>query len=683
MGGDEFAILAIDATQGYHGIDHATAEKKIPRWTKTARSMTLLALLACGTGFCQNASGQVQKSQGISSVQTPTSNTVINSLTGKERAWLREHPVIHVVQDPNWPPVEFADERGEPSGMAGDYLNIIEQRLGVKFKRVRNLSWQEAYARLKRWEIDMTTSVAMTPERMEFWAFTKPYMKIPVVIVAHADVTYIADMRELVGKKVAVVEGYAVNDWIPRDFPEIQLVRVKTVQEGLKALQREEVFAYIENMLVVGYYMAKLKMTNLKIAGETPYINAQCMAVRKDWPILAGILDKAFDSIAEIERNDIYKKWLPIRYEHGFNYSLFWRALAIFAVIILGLIVWIRKLSREIRHRKKAEAALIESEKKHRLLFDSAGDAIFIHDTEARMLAVNQLACKQLGYTHEELMSMTVDQVDSPEEAPHASDRIARLMEHGHLTFETAHQRKDGSPIPTDVSAQRITWDGQPAMMSICRDITFRKQAEEDLKATAEKLRKSLVGTIHALSVTVETRDPYTAGHQKKVSSLARTIAQEMGLPKDTVEHIRMAGTIHDLGKISVPAEILSKPTKLTDIEFSLIKVHPQSGYDILKDVDLPYPVAEIVYQHHERLDGSGYPNGLKGDSILLESKILTVADVVEAMASHRPYRAARGIDAALDEIEANKGIFYDAKAVDACVRVFREKGFTFETTAS
>jgi len=203
-------------------------------------------------------------------------------------------------------------------------------------------------------------------------------------------------------------------------------------------------------------------------------------------------------------------------------------------------------------------------------------------------------------------------------------------------------------------------------------DITARKQAEE-------KLRKSLIGTINALSSTVETRDPYTAGHQRRVSTLARSIAQEMGLPRDTIDTIRMAGTIHDIGKISVPAEILSKPGKLTSVEMEMLKIHPQAGYDILKDTGLPYPIAEMVYEHHERLDGSGYPRGLKNGEILLESSILAVADVVEAMASHRPYRPALGLDAALSEIEQNKGILYHPEVVDACLKLFKEKGFRFE----
>jgi putative nucleotidyltransferase with HDIG domain len=171
-------------------------------------------------------------------------------------------------------------------------------------------------------------------------------------------------------------------------------------------------------------------------------------------------------------------------------------------------------------------------------------------------------------------------------------------------------------------------------------------------------------------------RDPYTAGHQKKSADVARAIATEMGFAPEKIDGIRMAGTIHDIGKLSIPAEILSKPTRLTDIEYSLIKQHSMSGYEMLKDIESPWPLAEIVYQHHERMDGSGYPRHLKGDEIIMEARIIAVADVVEAMASHRPYRASLGIEAALEEIEKNKGILYDNVVVDACLRLFRHKGF-------
>ena len=186
-------------------------------------------------------------------------------------------------------------------------------------------------------------------------------------------------------------------------------------------------------------------------------------------------------------------------------------------------------------------------------------------------------------------------------------------------------------------------------------------------------------GIIRVLGQTVEVRDPYTAGHQRRVSKLASAIAEKVGLSQDMIRGVRMAGEIHDLGKISLPAEILSKPTKLTSLEFGMIKLHPQTGYDILKGIEFSWPIAEEVYQHHERMDGSGYPRGLKGNEILLEARILAVADVVEAMNSHRPYRPALGLEKALAEIEMNRGVLYDPSAVDVCLHLFRELDYQFE----
>jgi PAS domain S-box-containing protein len=209
-------------------------------------------------------------------------------------------------------------------------------------------------------------------------------------------------------------------------------------------------------------------------------------------------------------------------------------------------------------------------------------------------------------------------------------------------------------------------------------DITTRKQAEETLHQTMNLLQEALRGVIDVVVMAVETRDPYTSGHQKRVSKLAYAMAKDMELADPQIEGILMAGLIHDLGKIAVPADILSKPTKLSDLERSLVRLHPENGYAILKNIHFPWPLAEIVLQHHERLDGSGYPRGLKNDQILCEARIIGIADVVEAIASHRPYRAALGINAALEEVEKNKGILYDAGMVEICLRLFREKGFTF-----
>ena len=195
---------------------------------------------------------------------------------------------------------------------------------------------------------------------------------------------------------------------------------------------------------------------------------------------------------------------------------------------------------------------------------------------------------------------------------------------------------------------------------------------------SVERLQRSMESTVTAIAATVEMRDPYTAGHQRRVAELAVAIARDLGMPDDEIHGLYLAGIVHDLGKVNVPAEILSKPGKLANIEFELVKAHAQAGYDILKGIEFPWPLAEIVFQHHERLDGSGYPRRLKDAEILAGAKILAVADAAEAMASHRPYRPSLGLDAALAEITNNRGKRYDSAAVDACVKLFREKGFTF-----
>jgi PAS domain S-box-containing protein len=336
-------------------------------------------------------------------------------------------------------------------------------------------------------------------------------------------------------------------------------------------------------------------------------------------------------------------------------------------------------VAHDITDRKRAEEALKESEERYRSIFENAQEGIFRSTPEGEIIMSNQAMAKMFGYEAPEerkrmtgVTDMTRQHYVNPEDRRKLKEMIE---EHGFIKgYEAQSYRKDGSIIwisltmhaVRDEKGQSIYYDG------MIEEITNRKQ-------TVEHIRKALGATVRAIAVTVETRDPYTAGHQRRVADLACAIATEMNLSVDQIDGIRMAATIHDLGKISVPADILSKPIKLTNIEFSLIKTHSQSGYDILKDIDFPWPVARTVLEHHERMNGSGYPNGLTGDHLLLESRILAVADVVESMASHRPYRPSLGIEAALEEIEKNRGTLYDADAVNACLRVFREKGYQLQ----
>ena len=209
-------------------------------------------------------------------------------------------------------------------------------------------------------------------------------------------------------------------------------------------------------------------------------------------------------------------------------------------------------------------------------------------------------------------------------------------------------------------------------------EIENRKRMQQELQQSFESLKIAMHSTIQAISMTVEKRDPYTSGHQQRVASLAKTIAEELKLPESQIESIYMAAGIHDIGKISLPAEILVKPIPLSDIEISLVQAHAEAGFDILKGIEFPWAIADIVLQHHERMDGSGYPRGLAGEDIVFEARIICVADVVETMASHRPYRPSIGMDKALEEIANNRGVLYDPQVVDACLKIFKETDFSF-----
>jgi PAS domain S-box-containing protein/putative nucleotidyltransferase with HDIG domain len=509
--------------------------------------------------------------------------------------------------------------------------------------------------------------------------------------------------------------------------------------------------------------------------------------------------------------------------------------------------------AHDVTVRANAQERAHLSELKFRTLFNSARDAIVILSPEGRFIDANAATVGRLGYSVEELRSMTVRDIDTPEFAALAETRAAQIQRDGYALFEAAHVTRDGRVIPIEVSGRYFEYEGSPAVLSVWRDISERKRSESELRKVnralktlssgnevlvrtnsepellhemcrviaetggyrmawvgyvehddartvrpvarsgfeagyldqvriswsdtdhgrgpvgaairtgspqvvrngadsayapwmgaalergyvsmialplldadgqafgalaiyagepdafdeeemrllgelagdlaygivnlrtraehrehTERLRESLEETIQVIATTVEVRDPYTAGHQKRVAGLAEAIARELGLTDDRVHGLRLAGIVHDLGKLSIPSEILSKPGRLTPIEYELIKTHAKSGYEILKDVSFPWPIAQMVLQHHERLDGSGYPNQAKGDDIILEARVLAVADVVEAMSSNRPYRPGLGLDVALDEIRRERGVKYDPAVVDACLTLFLERRFAF-----
>ena len=328
--------------------------------------------------------------------------------------------------------------------------------------------------------------------------------------------------------------------------------------------------------------------------------------------------------------------------------------------------------------RKRMEEAVRKSEEKYRTLVSNINDLVMEIDSDGNFTYVSPQIFDMFGYTQEESMGLAAFDFVHPDDIEKCMNAMATMDEVKHIEYRSRH--KDGHYVHVSTSGRSIS-DGVGGFktVSVLRDITELKRAEESLRQSHAKLQRALGGTIHALVSAIELRDPYTAGHQRRTSVLACAIANELGLPEEQIEGLRMAARIHDLGKMTVPAEVLSKPSKLSSIEWGMIKVHPQIGHDLLKGLDFPWPLADIVLQHHERLDGSGYPQGLSDGQIMLEARILAVADVVEAMSSHRPYRPAHSMDKALEEISQNRGRLYDAEAVDACLKLFTGKGFEFE----
>lgn len=345
-------------------------------------------------------------------------------------------------------------------------------------------------------------------------------------------------------------------------------------------------------------------------------------------------------------------------------------------------------LTRAVRYaisRKEAENSLRESEQRFRELADLLPAIVCESGTDGNLTFANRRAFDTFGYTKDDLETgLSTLNMFVPEDRPAAEEKIAKVLTgQTVLDAEFRAQRKDGSTFPVLTYASPVEKDNTVVgLRCVAVDISERKKMEEELRETLDKLRQSMDKTVNVLALALEARDPYTTGHQQRVAALASAIAADLELAKNRIEGIRVAGILHDVGKISVPAEILSKPARLSKAEMSLVQTHSQVGFDILSQIDFPWPIARIVLEHHERLDGSGYPRGLRGNEVLEESRILSVSDIVEAMSSHRPYRSALGIAAALEEISDHKGVTYDPQVVDACVKLFHRDGFQFQPPA-
>lgn len=315
-------------------------------------------------------------------------------------------------------------------------------------------------------------------------------------------------------------------------------------------------------------------------------------------------------------------------------------------------------------------------------IFASIQDGMSIMDLDLNILQVNPSMEKWYRYAMP-LPGKKCYQAYQGQDYPCRPCPAQRAILTGKPQFETKTLKGINGKILGWLEVHSFPWRNNvggkvQGVINYIRDITYRLQVEDEIEDSLKKLQKTLNGTVMALSSMAGTRDPYTTGHQRRVAELACAIARELGLPESRIAGLRVMAFLHDIGKMGVPVEILCKPGKLNEYEFNIMKAHPQIAYDILKEIEFPWPVAQMVLQHHERLDGSGYPIGLSGQDIIMEARILSVADVTEAIASHRPYRPALGLDKALDEISRNNGILYNQNVVNACLTLFKEKSFDF-----
>lgn len=330
---------------------------------------------------------------------------------------------------------------------------------------------------------------------------------------------------------------------------------------------------------------------------------------------------------------------------------------------------------RDISKRKRAAAVLREAEEQFRGLVEQATTGIIIIQ-DGRLAYVNPRFCEIHGYARQDEL-IGLDPLALIVEKDHGPTReaISRLLDGDadKISHSLTALRRDGTTVELGICSSRFSYRGRPAIVAMTQDISEKSRIESDNRHYVEQLKSAFMSTVEVATIINEMRDPYTASHERRAAEVAVAIAGELGFDQHWQEGLHIAGHLHDIGKINIPAEILSKPGKLGAIEFQLIQEHAQSGYEVLKGVEFPWPVAQVAQQHHERLDGSGYPQGLRGEQILHQARVMAVADVVEAMAAHRPYRPGLGIAKALAEIEHGRGRLYDAEAADACLSMFRE----------
>ena len=417
------------------------------------------------------------------------------SLTPEEKAWLRDHPVIRVAADTDWAPVEFLDDDGEFKGVSVDYLKRMSDMLGVEFQLTKDTTWKEAVDKLRNRELDIFSAAIETLERKPFATFTKPYLSLPTAVFTLDDSPYIASLVELAGRKVAAVQGYAVTEFIKREYPQIKIVAVRNIPDALRRLQSKQVFAYVGTYLITGHYIRKEGHTNLKATAETAFKYEIAMAARSDWPILAGLLQKAMDAIDKGERNAIFKKWIAVTFEKRVDYSLIWKVVIGALLFMTMFLLWNRSLTREVAERKRAEEAIRESEERLNLVLKGGDLGFWDVNLQTGETIFNERWAEMLEYPLDELEQTR----ETWENSIHPDDRerilkVGQDYREGRIPdYEVEYRAvtKRANIIWQASKGTIVAWDEHDSpirMVGTVMDITERKRAEEEIKNSEQRL---------------------------------------------------------------------------------------------------------------------------------------------------------------------------------------------------
>jgi len=596
-------------------------------------------------------------------------------------------------------PKIFTDDKGSASGFWPDIINYIALKEGWKIEWVRG-TWAQCSERLENGEIDLMPDVSFTEPRSKKYAFSRETVLVSWTRIYARKGAGIQSILDLEGKKIGVMTGSVnftgtggIKELIDKFDFNCTFVETDNYSEVFELLKKREVDAGVTNKDFGNKHEKDFDIDRTPIIFRPSHLQ---FAFPLDSSLTPHLLERIDYHIKELkeDKDSIYyqslENWLTVKVDEK-QVTPVWLYYILIGIGGIALLLFggnfilrsqvrfkTKELREDITQRKKAEESLRQSERRYRFLAEQPGQMIYDYNILSGKINWSGDIEGVTGFNFDYFRKVDIASWRNLIHADNRKNALALLdnaMKNGKkYNIDYRLKCKDGTyKFIEDNGFFLLDKNGKAyQILGIMKDISKRKESEE-------KLKKTMDATIETMSKIIEIRDPYTSGHQQGVSQLASAIAKELNLSPDNIEGIRIASLIHDIGKISIPTEILSKSTTLSDLEFSLIKEHSQTGYNILKSIVFSFPVAQIVLQHHERINGSGYPNKLNGDKILLEAKIIGVADVVEAMSSHRPYRPALGIDAALEEITQNRGILYDTKVVDTCLKLFKEKGFKFK----